>query len=414
MSVASGYFLLGFVWVIPVTFPLNWLMIAAHCFARFKFVLARRVLHRAFLEAIVGPSPPPARMNHELHHRIASGRATLAAEVVGSGDPIVFLHAAVCDSRMWRAQLDGVRAGNKAIAYDRRGFGETHAEKEDFSAVADLMAVIDAMANGRPAILVGCSQGGGIALDAALRHPSSIRALVLIAPNVTGAPEPIYPPEIKGVMLQLKEAQEAGDLDRVNAIKARLWLDGPLAPEDRVTGPARRLFHDMHAIALRSPPTGANLDVAPAFDRLGEISAPSLVIWGDLDFPFVQERCRHIARTVLNASAHELTGAAHLPSLWSDRLISPACSASSSIAARATGDSAVPRRPRRGTDQMKAPGQGVRFSAIIRSPNIRDNRGPPVPDGPEAQRTSLRLRFASVAGRKHEGYGAATILKVIQ
>jgi pimeloyl-ACP methyl ester carboxylesterase len=248
-------------------------------------------------------------------HRIASGRARLAAEVVGSGDPVVFLHAGVCDSRMWRAQLDSVGANNKAIAYDRRGFGETRAEKEDFSAVADLMAVIDALANGSPTILVGCSQGGRIALDAALLHPSYVRALVLIAPTVSGAPEAIYPPEIKGLMAQLKEAEEVGDLDQVNAIKARLWLDGPLEPEGRVMGQARRLFLDMNAIALQSQPTGSNLDVAPAFYRLSEISAPSLVIWGDLDFPHIQERSRHVATMMLNGSCHELTGAAHLPSL---------------------------------------------------------------------------------------------------
>ena len=79
------------------------------------------------------------------NHRIASGRAALAAEVVGRGDPVVFLHANVADSRMWRAQLDSVGATNKAIAYDRRGFGETRAEREDFSAIADLMAVLDAV-----------------------------------------------------------------------------------------------------------------------------------------------------------------------------------------------------------------------------------------------------------------------------
>ena len=249
------------------------------------------------------------------YHRIASGRATLAAEIVGSGDPVVFLHAGVCDSRMWRAQLDGVGAIQKAIAYDRRGFGETRTEKEDFSAVADLMAVVDTLANGTPAILVGCSQGGGIAIDAALRHPSYVRALILIAPNVTGAPGATYPPEIKGLMAELTEAQEAGDLDRVNAIRARLLLDGPLAPEGRVLGQARRLFLDMNAVALRSPPIGANLDVAPAFHRLGEISAPALVIWGDLDFPHVQDRSRHVANMMLNGSFHVLTGAAHLPSL---------------------------------------------------------------------------------------------------
>lgn len=249
------------------------------------------------------------------NHQIASGQARLAAKVVGDGDPVVFLHAAVCDSRMWRAQLDAVGASNKAIAYDRRGFGETRAEMEDFSAVADLMAVIDAVGNGAPAILVGCSQGGRVALDTALRYPSHVRALVLIAPAASGAPEPIYPPDIERLMARLKDAEQAGDLDRVNAIKAHLWLDGPLQPEGRVTCEARRLLLDMNAIALRSPPVGSNLDVAPTFHRLGEISAPSLVIWGDLDFPHIQERCRHIATTMSNGSGHMLTGTAHLPSL---------------------------------------------------------------------------------------------------
>lgn len=152
--------------------------------------------------------------------------ASLAAEAVGSGDPVIFLHAGVCDSRMGRAQLDGVGVHNKAIAYDRQGFGETRAEEEEFSAVADLMAVIDAMANGTPAILVGCSQGGRVALDTALRHPSYVRGLILIAPTVAGAPEAIFSPKIKSLMDKLKEAEEDGDIDQMNAIKARLWLDG--------------------------------------------------------------------------------------------------------------------------------------------------------------------------------------------
>lgn len=166
-------------------------------------------------------------------HRVVLDRAVLATEVVGSGEPVVFLHAAICDRRMWRAQLIGVGARNKAIAYDRRGFGETSADREDFSAVADLMAVIDAMADGKPAILVACSDGGQIALDAALRHPSFVRAL------------------------------------------------------------AR--FLDMNGLALRSPPIGANLDVAPAFHRLAEISVPTLVMSGDLDLLNIQERSRHVA-----------------------------------------------------------------------------------------------------------------------
>ncbi len=247
---------------------------------------------------------------------IKSGRAVLAAELVGQGRPVVFLHANVCDSRMWRAQVDACGAGGTmAVAYDRRGFGETVTETEPYSPVADLLTVIDAVADGRPAILVGCSQGGKIAIDAALLHPSRVAGLLLVSPSVGGAPEPEYTPEMRGLLARLKAAEDAGDLDRVNAIKAHLWLDGPLAREGRVAGRARDLFLEMNGIALRSIPAGPNLDTAPAFDRMREVRVPSLVIWGNLDFPHIQDRCREMAKRLPNASAHGLPEVAHVPSL---------------------------------------------------------------------------------------------------
>ena len=252
-------------------------------------------------------------MTHD--YRVLSGRANLATTVVGSGKPVVFLHANVCDSRMWNVQLNAIQASNKAIAYDRRGFGETTAEQENFSALADLIAVLDTTTEGAPAILVGCSLGGRIALDAALRRPSRVRALVLIAPTVAGAPDPVYSPEIEALVMQLKKAEANGDLDRVNAMKARLWLDGPLAAEGRVGSPARDLFLQMNGVALRSAPVGTDVDVPLIYHRLSEVVAPCFVLWGDLDFPYVQERCRHIAAAVSNGSGREMKGAAHLPSL---------------------------------------------------------------------------------------------------
>ena len=261
-------------------------------------------------------------MHHE--RRIAAGRATLAVYKIGQGHPVIFLHANVCDSRMWRDQMEAVSAGATAIAYDRRGFGKTEADKEDFSSVADLMAVIEAVAGGQPSILVGCSQGGKIALDTALWHPTHVRGLVLIATSVGGAPEPTYPPDIEGMLARQKAAEDAGDLDKVNAIKARLWLDGPLAPEGRVTGQARQLFLDMNGMALRLPPVGSNRDTAPAFDRLSELRSPTLVIWGDLDFPHIQDRCRHIAAEIPAAIVHEVVGAAHVPSLERPAIVTAA------------------------------------------------------------------------------------------
>ncbi|MDA9543541.1 alpha/beta hydrolase [Bradyrhizobium sp. CCBAU 45321] len=254
------------------------------------------------------------------HHRasmqyVASGRASLATEVAGDGPAVVFLHANVCDRRMWRAQCDELSATHRAVGYDRRGFGETRAEPEDFSALADLLVVLEATAGGEPAILVGCSLGGRIALDAAVRHPSRVRALVLIAPNVAGAPDPVYPADIETLMMRWKEIEASGDLDRMNAMKARLWLDGPRAAEGRVGGPARDLFLDMNGIALRSPPFGSDVDIRPFFNRLHEIAVPTLIIWGDLDFPYVQDRCRHLVAAIPGAEGHEVRDVAHLPSL---------------------------------------------------------------------------------------------------
>jgi pimeloyl-ACP methyl ester carboxylesterase len=247
----------------------------------------------------------------------------LAAEVVGRGDPIVFLHARIADKRMWRAQLDDVGVNNKAISYDRRGFGDTRAEGEDFSALADLAAVIHAFASNVPVILVRCSEGGRLAIDAALRYPSLVRALVLISPSVSGAPEPVYPPVIQGLMSQIQAALEDEDLDRAITLRARLFLDGPFASEGRVTGQARQLFYEMNAMAMRLPPSGSNHDVTSAFVRLNKVSVPTLVICGDLDLPNIQERSGYVARTVPNGSHHALPGAAHLPSLEQPENVTP-------------------------------------------------------------------------------------------
>ncbi|OQW54114.1 MAG: alpha/beta hydrolase [Proteobacteria bacterium SG_bin9] len=248
-----------------------------------------------------------------LSRHITSGRAELATEVVGSGTAIVFLHANVCNRRMWKDQLDGLGTTYKAIAYDRRGFGESRSKPEDFSALADLMAVLDATADGEPAILVGCSLGGRIALEAALKYPSRVSALVLIAPNVTGAPEPTYSPELAKLMMQAKDAEASNDPDRLRTMKARLWLDGPLASEGRVAGQARDRF--LYSFAIPSSSSGTDVDSTPLSDRLAEISVPTFVLWGDLDFPHVQARCRHVATTVPNAEGYEMPGVAHLPNL---------------------------------------------------------------------------------------------------
>ena len=98
-------------------------------------------------------------------------------------------------------------ARGRTIAYDRRGYGLTRADPEDHAQVADLLAVLDALTDGEPAILVGASAGGRVALDMALLHPARVRALVLVAPNIAGAPAPVYDPPVQAQMDELRQAR---------------------------------------------------------------------------------------------------------------------------------------------------------------------------------------------------------------
>ncbi|MCY1019238.1 alpha/beta fold hydrolase [Pyxidicoccus sp. MSG2] len=80
---------------------------------------------------------------------VVQGQTRLAGEHAGRGPALVFLHAGVADRRMWRAELAAFAPTHHALAYDRRGFGESHGVAESFSHVDDLRAVLDALGEGR-------------------------------------------------------------------------------------------------------------------------------------------------------------------------------------------------------------------------------------------------------------------------
>lgn len=99
------------------------------------------------------------------------GGATLPGLELGEGLPVVFLHAGVCDKRMWAEQMQAAAAaGWHAVAYDRRGYGEATSADEPFNHLDDLETVLDAL-DIHAAVLVGCSMGGALAVDFALAHP---------------------------------------------------------------------------------------------------------------------------------------------------------------------------------------------------------------------------------------------------
>lgn len=253
---------------------------------------------------------------------IELGATVFVGAEAGEGLPVVFLHAGVCDHRMWRGQMEAVAAkGFHAVAYDRRGFGETSSPDEPFSHLDDLEAVLEAL-DIHAAIFVGCSMGGGLAIDFALRHPGRTIGLVLAGTSITGASSFVSEFEQPLVMAE-EDAEERGDLDMLNKVQAHAWLDGPRSPNGRVWGAARELFLDMNAKALGHPPLTQEEPRPPAIDRLGAVTAPVLLIAGDLDFPYILQRHEDASETLPNAFAVVLEGTAHIPNLERPDLFDP-------------------------------------------------------------------------------------------
>jgi pimeloyl-ACP methyl ester carboxylesterase len=248
--------------------------------------------------------------------------ADLAGARWGSSGPVVvLLHEGVTDRRTWQGVADVLAGHAVVVAYDRRGFGQTPPSDIGFSHVEDLLAVLREVADG-PAWLVGTSAGGGVALDAALTEPSRIAGLVLLAPAVSGAPEPQLDPATARLGELIEGALAAGDLEEVNRLETWLWLDGPAEPEGRVGGPARTLALEMNAICLRNGvPEEAGASGVAAWDRLSEVQAPALVACGDRDLPFLVSRSRDLAARLPRGSYQTLPGVAHLSELEDPSLV---------------------------------------------------------------------------------------------
>jgi pimeloyl-ACP methyl ester carboxylesterase len=249
--------------------------------------------------------------------------ATFTGIEAGEGIPVVFLHAGVCDRRMWENQIEAVAAaGFWGIAYDRRGFGDTTSPDEGFSHLEDLEAVLDAL-DVHAAVFVGCSMGGALAIDFTLANPERTAGLVLVGTSISGARVPSLPPEIMQIANAMEAVEESGDVDAINAVDTHAWLDGPLSESGRVKGEVRVLFQAMNGNILRKSDMTREDKPERAIDHIGEIDTPALLVAGELDFPHIVNRHDDLSEEMENAFAVVIEGTAHLPSLERPDLFNP-------------------------------------------------------------------------------------------
>lgn len=104
-------------------------------------------------------------------------------EEQGTGDPIVCLHGSGSSAAFWTDAANVLATRGRTVIYDRRGFFRSERPEPYATNVHeqadDAAALIDAL-GASPAIVIGRSYGGAVAIDLALRYPERVRALALL------------------------------------------------------------------------------------------------------------------------------------------------------------------------------------------------------------------------------------------
>lgn len=206
----------------------------------------------------------------------------------GSGPPLILIHGIFANLFGWRHVFTQLAQEHTVYALDLKGHGLSDKPASgDYSpfGMADLVAHFMDSLGIDSAAVVGQSMGGAIAAALAVRHPTRVQRLVLV--DAAG-----YPLDYHVMPL----------LTRVAGSAAAAFVLRRIPPHRRLSAHFLRLCYyepdrtctpdviDGYFLPLLTP--GANDVIAPLArdfgqtsiaNRLREIQAPTLILWGQYD-----------------------------------------------------------------------------------------------------------------------------------
>ena len=232
----------------------------------------------------------------------------LHAVSFGSGErTFLALGGFVGGWEVWQEPFELMSRDWRCVSYDHRGSGESPVAPELISRetlVGDVFAVMDALEI-EHCVLGGESQGGAIAILAALQRPERFSGLVLVN-SVLPVTAPLSDQRTQFMALLRADYRSAMDafvrrcIPEADSDHVHRWvLDICLRAEPEAAVQSLRLFERRHS---------EEEDVHP-----NEVSVPTLVICGSQDRVAAPENARYLADTIPDATLLVIDGAGHLP-----------------------------------------------------------------------------------------------------
>ncbi len=238
---------------------------------------------------------------------IKAGNINLNYDTFGDGEPLLLIMGFGMSGAGWIPSLPFF-SGFKSIYFDNRGTGLSDKPEGIYTVEAmadDASNLLNALGIAK-AKEFGVSMGGMIAQELTLRHPEQVSRVVLGCTMAGGTTAKMASPEI------LERLMTA------NKIKAFDILLPVLMPAEFVAQHPE-IKQMMVAGAKMMPPTPpetadrafAGIQIFNAFDRLGQIKCPVMIVHGDKDVLVLPENANVIKSKIPQAEMYIIPGAGH-------------------------------------------------------------------------------------------------------
>jgi len=222
------------------------------------------------------------------------------------GTPIVLLHGLGSCGDDWLLQVPAFSTCHRVLTLDLRGHGQSEKPRRPY-AIGDLASDVAGLLDhieAETAHVVGFSHGGTVALQLALDHPDRVGSLVLV--NTFAR---YRPANLRSVIRLLRRLAFllAGRMELVGTEVAAGLFPGPdQAAQRKAT--IQRISRDDRRAYLLAIRALSRHDLRP---RLGQITAPTLVILGDRDMTVSPRAGEELARRIPGARLTVIPDSGH-------------------------------------------------------------------------------------------------------
>lgn len=231
----------------------------------------------------------------------------------GEGPPVVLCHGTPFSSLVWRKLVDVLAEDRSVYVWDMLGYGQSDKPDADVSLGAQgkiLAALVAHWKLGSPDVVTH-DFGGAVTLRAHLIHEMSVSSLALIdAVALRPWGTPFF--RLVGKNLDVFNALPAN----MHEALVREYISGASYPglsEDAMDlYVAPWLGGEGQAALYRQMAQGDERYTAEIESRLGEVTVPTLVVWGAQDAWLSPDQGRVLVETMPNSELRLIGGAGHL------------------------------------------------------------------------------------------------------